>query len=175
MEKVIKFLSKNSIDIYMEVLLELAGIIAQRSGRGYLTIKDPNNGDILFFKPYGEIPEEKKEKYSSYSKEKASRLYSKISTHLPTTHTTSYQSRNSEKEEWGGAVYGNYHELSLIFSFSGMPELIDEAISAVLTKQFERELKHPIIQKVECFERNPYWQSLYMEFKSDPRIISLNT
>ena len=86
--------------------------------------------------------------------------------HLPNPHTTSFQSRNEEENKYGGAIYANYHSNISIFSFSGMPELIDEAMMLVLAKRLAIDASRSLIQKIEGYQRNPYWELIDTNFFS---------
>lgn len=65
----------------------------------------------------GTVPPEKGPKYLAFAQEKARRLF-----YLP-THRSSWQSRNPDRNMWGGAIAAGPY----IFSFSGLPEHGDEA------------------------------------------------
>ena len=85
---------------------------------GYFCLANAETGLPLLVLPLGQVPLEKAEKYLRLCQEKAKRL----AEHLE--HLSSWESRNPDKEQWGGAVrVGN-----LIFSFSGLPEMGDEAV-----------------------------------------------
>lgn len=153
-----------AIQLYMSILLDLAQGRSDVKGseenrRGYFTLMNGTNGVINFTIPFGEIPNEKEEKYFYLSQEKATRLFSYLN-----NHTTSFQSRNTEVDKYGGSIFVNYHTNLSIFSFSGMPELIDEAMMLVLAKKLAKDNGLHIIQKIEAYERNPYWKSLYTDF-----------
>lgn len=86
---------------------------------GYFTVFD--DGVILICK-LNAVPQEKLQKYLACSQEKAWRLHSKPA------DQTSFQSRNPERDKWGGAIRACG---SHILSFSGLPnELFDEALMA---------------------------------------------
>lgn len=127
---------------------------------GYLTLMEGITGEIIFTVPFGEIPEDKDEKCFRFSQEKASRLFSQVNLHLPNCHTSSFQSRNKEEEKYGGAVYFDLHSTVIILSFSGMPELIDEAMMLVLGDKVKEIIKEPLLRKIEACERNPYFEEL---------------
>lgn len=81
----------------------------------------PPNTTPEFIMRVGTIPkEEKAGKYFRLAQEKAARLRD----HLGEGHVSSWQSRNPDKDEWGGAIATR----NFIFSFSGFPEEADEAI-----------------------------------------------
>lgn len=67
----------------------------------------------------GKVPNpQKKAKYFSFSQEKALRLASH------SEHLSSWLSRDPDNDKWGGAIVaGGYY-----LSFSGLPELADEAV-----------------------------------------------
>ena len=126
---------------------------------------DGITGNIIFTIPFGEIPEEKRQKYFELSQEKATRLFSQVNMHLPDGHTSSFQSRNEENEQYGGAIYVNCHSTVFILSFSGMPELIDEAMMLVLADKLSRNsINKSLRVPIEACERNPFWKSLLKDF-----------
>ncbi len=76
----------------------------------------------------GTYAEEKALKYWEFAQEKADRL----ANHFDKGHLSSYQSRAPEKMRWGGAIRtpGGW-----ILSFSGFPELMDEAFMLSVARQ----------------------------------------
>ncbi|MBU1033110.1 MAG: hypothetical protein ABII13_01360 [Patescibacteria group bacterium] len=87
-----------------------------RKGGWFCLISE--DGMILVYDPMGEVPSDKNEKYRSFSIEKATRLWKHPE------HTTSRQSRNEDLDHYSGAIRARNH----VFSFSGLPELWDEAL-----------------------------------------------
>ncbi len=107
----------------LEAYLALSNDLTGRDGRegGYLTVMNAETGEIEHHFEIGVISEEKADKYSAFSKEKAVRLFKNHKAH---GHVTSYESRNVPENKYAGAVLvGNK-----ILSFSGLPELSDEAL-----------------------------------------------
>ena len=169
LQKKVASLTFEAFMLYMPILLDLAKGMSDMEGRehdrrGYLTLMEAVNGEIVFTLPFGEIPEEKREKYYELSQEKATRLFSQVIMHLPNGHTTSYESRNEEENKYGGAVYLHGYSTSIILSFSGMPELIDEAMMLVLADKLARDIRLNQISKIEACARNPYWKTLRENF-----------
>ena len=76
----------------------------------------------------GTYEEQKALKYWEFAQEKADRL----ANHFGEGHLSSYQSRAPEKMRWGGAIRtpGGW-----ILSFSGFPELMDEAFMLAVARQ----------------------------------------
>lgn len=152
---------------YMPMILDLARGMTDIKEKefdrsGFLTLMDGITGKILFTIPFGEIPEDKWELCFKFSQEKATRLFA---TGLPLGHTTSYESRDTNKDQYGGAIYVNMHSTAVIISFSGMPELIDEAMMLALARGLSIVcIKKPILTKIEAFERNPYRGQMYTGF-----------
>ncbi len=151
---------------YMPMILDLARGMTDIKGRefdrrGFLTLMDGITCKILFTITFGEIPEDKRELYFNLSQEKAIRLFT---TGLPLGHTTSYESRDTNKDQYGGAIYVDLHSTIVILSFSGMPELIDEVMMTVLAKGLSMEVCKPILTKIEALERNPYREQMYLGF-----------
>lgn len=127
----------------------------------------------VFTVPFGDIPEEWMEKYFFLAEqEKTSRLY----LNLINGHTTSYESRCEDVEKyppfgaWGGAILANYFFegkekivlSSLLFSFSGMPELIDEA-KMVSAGEIIARLANVKMMETNAHKRNPYWRQIFEE------------
>ena len=155
---------------YMPIILDFAREICilnelGDSRRGYLTLMNGVTGEIVFTVPFGEIPEEKIEKYFELSQEKANRLFTHVNMHLPNGHTTSFESRNEGEQKYGGAVFLNGRQSSVILSFSGMTELIDEAMMLVLADQLAINIHLKGITRIEACKRNPYWKSLQDKFE----------
>jgi len=86
---------------------------------GYLTLMNATNGRILLVVQIGNCPQTKARKYFDFSQEKAGRLF------IHPDHSSSWQSRIPETNQWGGAIRTTN---DLILSFSGLPELADEAL-----------------------------------------------
>lgn len=86
---------------------------------GCFTLFDGETGAVIEYRHAG--PAEASENYERLSREKGARLFR----HLK--ELSSWQSRNPENGEWGGAI----RTVLSIFSFSGLPELGDEAIVLV--------------------------------------------
>lgn len=79
---------------------------------GCFCLMDRKTGQVLLLAFVGVPPREKMDKYQKFALEKAKRLF-----RYP-EHTTSWESRNPKKNQWGGAVAGE----EFIYSFSGLPE-----------------------------------------------------
>ncbi|MDD2786164.1 MAG: hypothetical protein PHS79_04735 [Patescibacteria group bacterium] len=94
---------------------------------GWLCILDPD-GKIFFHEPIGEVPAEKDEKYKALAAEKALRL------HEHPEHNMSWQSRDPDKNQWGGAAR---HPDGWIISFSGFSEFWDEYLVLALFQALE--------------------------------------
>jgi hypothetical protein len=105
----------------VDAALELPANPDPKKIGGYLTVLDEGNPSLII--PFGEMPEEKVQKYFQLSQEKAFRLFRQPE------HLSSFQSQNPEANQWPGAVRANN---DIILSFSGMPWKIDEAICLVI-------------------------------------------
>jgi len=93
---------------------------------GYLCVADAKNGLPLITMLVGEVPLEKAPKYLEFCQEKAARLAGHPD------HQASWQSRNPEKNQWGGAIrFGDK-----ILSFSGLPERGDESAMLLVMAQY---------------------------------------
>jgi len=85
---------------------------------GFFCIANGKTGLPYLVKVVGNPPEDKREAYFFFAREKARRLAEHPE------HMSSWESRNPELDQWGGAVRRG----DFIFSFSGLPELADEAL-----------------------------------------------
>ncbi len=101
---------------------DLSKEIDGRAG-GYLTICDSATGEELLPPTrIGTVNEAKVAKYEAFCQEKAGRLLLKMRSD---GHVSSRQSRRPDEDQWGGAIL--IVDENLVFSFSGLPELADEA------------------------------------------------
>ena len=114
---------------------------------GYFAAFDIGQGALGTLLRFGYSPQDKVDKRIEYAIEKCTRLHG-----LP-QHLTSYESRSPGK--FGGAVRGNSH----IFSFSGLPELWDEAAMFVLAIR-RNELDEADVLARISEERNPHLRPL---------------
>ena len=99
--------------------IRLLGRCGVTKNYGYVTFFDARLGRNLLVTKVSMVPADKLEKYNRLSQEKASRLFAN------TAHVSSFQSRNEKLDRWAGAIRCLF---PLILSFSGLPELADEAL-----------------------------------------------
>lgn len=108
------------------VLAEL-GPSVDRYG-GYISTKFVRDDRFLINQELvGEVRNGKDDKYREFSHEKAQRLEMNF---YQLGHLSSFQSWKPEEDQWGGSIIGMdpYMGVEHIFSFSGLPELGDEAM-----------------------------------------------
>ncbi len=128
-EKIIKIAEK----VFQEYI-KLPEELTNRSDRkgGYLTVLNTQINRIEAIRLFGELPKEKAVKCIKISQEKANRLYQKIFVEN-LNHLTSWESRDPDNTQYGGAVYNPYCIYNnYILSFSGLPEIGDEICMLVL-------------------------------------------
>ena len=96
---------------------------ADRTG-GYMTVLSPKTRAVdvpLLRAEIGEITlTDRLAKYYLFSGEKGERVV----LNNPLGHVSSWQSRDPEQDKWGGAIRAG----DFVLSFSGLPELADEAL-----------------------------------------------
>lgn len=98
----------------------------------------------------GEVPKNKADKYKALCQEKAFRLASHPD------HVGSWESRDPSNGKWGGAIrFGKD-----IYSFSGFPEMGDEATMLSVIMQIGNPLAEPPgwLDKTAARNENPYWK-----------------
>lgn len=122
--------------------------------------------------PFGEIyPIENEEKYFFLSEGKAMAL---SRAYVTDGHTTSFEGRCEDSKKhppfgmYGGAILaifsfkGYLNPAKFLFSFSGMPELIDEAMMLSFA-QIVANLTSSALFETNAHERNQYWREIYEE------------
>lgn len=114
----------NEIGVVVSRVIDLACQLPEAAGRhgGYFCLaSNDHKGVPKLLMLVGSVPENKAEIYCRFAMEKASRLNGTID-------FTSHESRNPEKNQYGGAIMITPD----IFSFSGLPERLDEAAMIVV-------------------------------------------
>ena len=93
---------------------------------GMFCLLDEQTGEFLVEPTIiGQIVNGKAEIYTSFCQEKARRLLEHIKNGRDNQHWLSWESRNPDLDQWGGAICDeNFH----IWSFSGLTEEQDEAL-----------------------------------------------
>lgn len=113
----------------VETFATLAGNPRPESNGGYFTVMAVETGLPLLIVPIGEMPQEKVQKYFEFSQEKARRLLAS-----QPDGVSSWQTRDPEAGKYAGAIKISMksgegdEEKFLILSFSGLPEVGDEAV-----------------------------------------------
>lgn len=140
----------------LETWLTLPNNPSPEKQGGYLAVFD-HRGHLGFVCRIGEVPDDKADKYFALAVEKGRRLISRYD------HSSSFESRDPNADQWGGAVRMNN---GWIFSFSGLPELADEAlmlISGVSIRWLTHssDLSRHSAQEVAKLNNNRFYYSLY--------------
>jgi hypothetical protein len=116
MVKILGFTANELIDFTDEGLHLLKERCCIDRDYGFLTVFDNN---VLLSCQINLCPKDKADAYFTFSVEKARRL------HAHPDHYTSFQSRDVESGKYAGAIVCRLHT---ILSFSGLPEMADEAL-----------------------------------------------
>ena len=116
---------------------------------GYLTIRSRKDGRLLIKVQIGECPIDKCGKYAFFSWEKSERLLANIKIN---DHLSSWQSRAVDEEMYAGAIATN----DFVLSFSGLPELADEAVVLVAALTFNWANWNEVVTIVEI-SKNPFF------------------
>jgi len=104
--------------ITSQIVLPIAQRFAEEEDKGGCLCVASSNGHPLLVGYVGGPAEERAGRFWVNALEKAARLGKN------TGDISSFQSRNPDNRQWAGAVRGSH----VIISFSGLPELIDEAL-----------------------------------------------
>lgn len=116
---------------------------------GYLTISDNETGTPILHLAIGKIDPGEAMKYHIYSLEKAKRL------HDHKGHASSWQTRDPEKGQYGGAIRTQKY----ILSFSGLPELADEALMLYLASFYGFSEPDELYFVSRC-SKNPFFKKM---------------
>ena len=158
-----ELLANGTLEILFKLFIEKVGKDAlENHAGGYFSVRKIDFGDTVISQRVGKFDSEKKEKYSCLSTEKSLRLKKNIKL----GHLTSYQSRNPEGNvcvgkvnrieqwgHWGGAVLVSEH---YILSFSGLPELLDEAFVCFLALKSMLMSREQFTKIKKLRKDNPY-------------------
>lgn len=109
-----------------KTIAPVAEVYGEGDPGGYIYICNPN-GNMVAHVMIGTPPSEKAGEYEKLSKEKARRLRSYVD------HTLSWESRDTKANQYGGAIR---LPNKFIISFSGFPEMIDQAFCLALAVRF---------------------------------------
>ena len=122
------------------------------SKSGYFTLRSRKDGRLLIAGQIGECPADKYAKYKFFSWEKSERLLANIANK---NHLSSWQSKMEEEELYAGAIATN----DFILSFSGLPQLLDEATMLVTALAFSWANYHEVLTIAELSD-NPFFDAL---------------
>jgi hypothetical protein len=141
---------------------------------GYFTLRDEMTGHVILLAQIGVCPYNKAAKYCTLSLEKGDRLFTDID------NPSSFGSRNPEAKvvllcssasyswgHWGGAIRLGLGEGQLILSFSGLPELGDEAVVLAVAVQ-AGWLKGSQAKAIAKLSNNKYFLPLIEKFGVPP-------
>lgn len=124
---------------------------------GYAVIMNLADGSYYQF-PVGILQPGKLEKYMKFSMEKARRLRCRVLGAHP-NEFSSWQSRDEAKERWGGSIITGRRRdrpsSRWIFSFSGLPQLADEAFSLAFAV-YLRKMTGETAMNIADFSENRY-------------------
>ncbi len=166
-EKLKTLFNNGSLDALFQLFIEKVGKDSLENHEGgYFSVRCIDCEDTVISQKVGKFSLDKKEKYSCLSPEKSLRLKK----YIRQGHLTSYESRNPEGNvlvgqdnrieqwgHWGGAVLANKY---YIFSFSGLPELLDEAFVCFLGLKSGLMSRTQFVQIKKRRTDNPYLKLL---------------
>lgn len=119
---------------------------------GYLVVREKESGKIILLERIGRCPPANVVKYLEFAQEKGARLNKLI----VAGDISSWGSRDPEEGKWGGAIVAG----DLIVSFSGLKEIIDEAVVLVLSLRLDW-ITHNQVLAVTEISNNRFVKELY--------------
>ena len=116
---------------------------------GYFVLRRKKDCRLLMMMQIGECPSDRSEFYATLSNEKSMRLYDQ-------DDLSSWISRDESNYRYGGAILTTNN---LILSFSGLPELADEAVMLVTALALEW-INHDKAGLIAQTSDNPFFHEL---------------
>jgi hypothetical protein len=139
------------IRVVTRVIWHACKLIGESSrGGGYFCLADAATGQPFLVILIATAPVGKASKYMNFAVEKARRLAEHPE------HVSSWQSRDENNEKYAGAIRGRH----FIFSFSGLPQLWDEAAMVVVSERLDEGVNSPAILAASS---NPHHPALAQE------------
>lgn len=120
-----------------------------RTGAALTIINVDEEKSLSFTAFVGMPPKDKAQKYFAFSIEKARRL------RASPDDESSFQSRNPDKNKWGGAIRSE----PIIISVSGFPEHWDEAVALVMAVRGS-SMRAARARSIAAHSKNPHFESL---------------
>ena len=161
-------LGLGALEFLVQTAATLPNDLAGGRKGGFFSIYDKETKVMVSYS-LGVYPTEKMSQYLRNATEKVTRL-------VGNDDHRSFQSRNEQKEHWGGGIRWG----KIICAFSGFPEKIDEAISLIYAIYAQKEYLSPrrfntdvLKLKKRGYEDNeyiemlltPFMQFLYVKYK----------
>jgi hypothetical protein len=153
MVKILGFTANQLIyftDEGIRLLRERCGI---KKDSGFLTVFDKVSASVMLCCQIQHCPKGKADQYFTFSMEKARRLQANPD------HYTSFQSRDEKSDKYAGAILCR---VNTILSFSGLPELADEALMIFVAFKAgwidEKE-----VLRLSGISQNPYVEKITKE------------
>ncbi|MEK6891414.1 MAG: hypothetical protein AABX03_04745 [Nanoarchaeota archaeon] len=148
----------------------------QEKEGGFLTLVLGDFKKMRIFE-IGNYDHSKRDKYASFSQEKAHRVYSDWLRNK--TAVSSWQTRQPEIDRYGGAVLFGYDyfkrgvsvPLHDIVSFSGLSEASDEAVSAMLGYGFLPQVDDEALKKIANVSKNDVLKEMFLMINKSPLIV----
>lgn len=152
-------IGKNKLGVVLEKIGEILGFFLElpddmTKGRkgGYFSVFDEIYESPLAIIRIGKPDINLAKDYFEFSPEKAIRLRALAG------DLSSWQSRDDKNKKWGGSIRTKTPEI--ILSFSGLPELADEAIMLLTAYHFDW-INYNQLWQIQGISNNPYVEPLY--------------
>ena len=137
---------ENVIAVAAEVVFTASRMCGENGKKGGCLCVTDYEGNLHLVTIIGEVSDKGKlRKYWGMCQEKANRLVSRAS------HESSWQSRDESSQQYGGAIRAR----EFILSFSGLPELWNEACMLALAyKVHNRLISKESLQRIQMINHN---------------------
>lgn len=124
-------------------------------------------GQTMFSAGIGSLLPASADAYKAFSREKTFRVQADMMRE-PTTTVSSWQTRDTDMSRYGGSVIcnldGDRNKPHEIYSFSGLKEHVDEAVSLSLALEYGR-VNNAFVQKVLDISKNGVFNELWEAWK----------
>lgn len=148
------------VEKLVEESTKLAGNPKPEKRGGYLTVLVRGEPGFSLCSAVG-VFDADPERYLAFSQEKAERLHSHWHQNI-----SSFESRDPDQGRWGGAIRAD----DLIISFSGLPELVDEAVVTAAAYWLSEITEYAQVLRIADISQNPFTEQLVARMENWPSV-----
>ena len=147
----------DQVSLNVNAFIELPDAARDRRGGYFTVVSRTESPQVITITKIGNPALEESSTYFDFSQEKANRLIASVEL------LSSFQNRDPDNGRWGGAIKTSDY----ILSFSGLPELGDEAVMLLTAYTFCWLTEEQIVE-IAKISSNPHVAPLFRKLYSRP-------